>query len=72
VSKIIEFQLKQEHIPLIQLLKFVGVASSGSDASMLVEENQVLCNGIIETRKRYKVKDGDVISTLKHEIRVKK
>lgn len=55
------FNLKQEFIPLIQLLKFVGIANSGSEASYLVETSQVVCNGQIELRKRYKVKSGDVI-----------
>lgn len=63
-SKIINFSLTQDFIPLIQLLKYTGVAESGAHASILVENNEVLCNKVLETRKRYKVKSGDVIETL--------
>lgn len=58
----ITFPLKEEFIPLIQLLKFTGVAESGAHASELVLEGMVLCNGETETRKRYKVRKGDTIS----------
>jgi ribosome-associated protein len=72
VKPIIIFKLKQEFIPLIQLLKFVGIANSGSEASFLVESNQVLCNKMIETRKRYKVKLGDIIEVNKQIIQIEK
>jgi len=55
------FLLKEEFIPLIQLLKYTGIAESGAHASELVVSQQVLCNQVIETRKRYKVKRGDKI-----------
>ncbi len=58
----ITFPLKEEFIPLIQLLKFTGVAESGAHASELVLEGMVFCNGETETRKRYKVRKGDTIS----------
>lgn len=55
------FVLKEEFIPLIQLLKYTGIADSGARASELVSDGLVLCNGAPETRKRYKVRKGDVI-----------
>ncbi len=58
----IPFELKEEFIPLIQLLKYTGVAESGAHASELVLEGVVLCNGQPETRKRYKVRKGDTIT----------
>ena len=70
-SKIIDFSLTQEFIPLIQLLKYTGVAESGAHASQLVTENEVFCNTIIETRKRYKVKSGDTITAIGYTIKVK-
>ncbi|MCC6817315.1 MAG: RNA-binding S4 domain-containing protein [Bacteroidia bacterium] len=57
----IEFALKEEFIPLIQLLKYTGVAESGAHASELVSDGAVVCNNAVETRKRYKVRQGDVI-----------
>ncbi len=61
--KDIQFQLKTEFIPLIQLLKYTGVADSGADASAMVLNHEVLCNGQLELRKRYKVIKGNVIET---------
>lgn len=61
--KEITFQLQSEFIPLIQLLKYTGVADSGADASAMVLNQEVLCNGSIELRKRYKVVKGDQIET---------
>ena len=68
---IINFQLKEEFIPLIQLLKYTGIPESGAHASEMVVEGLVYCNGEIETRKRYKVKSGDVIVFEDETIEVK-
>lgn len=57
----IVFRLKEEFIPLIQLLKFTGLAESGAMASDMVLSGEVICNGVPETRKRYKVRSGDVV-----------
>lgn len=61
--KEIIFKLKEDFIPLIQLLKYTGIADSGAHASELVVTRQVVCNGEIELRKRYKVVIGDIIVT---------
>ena len=55
------FLLKEEFIPLIQLLKYTGIAESGAHASELVLSGSVYCNDAVETRKRYKVRKGDRI-----------
>lgn len=57
----IKFELRDEFIPLIQLLKFTGLADSGAMASDMVVDGLVTCNGNPETRKRYKVRKGDII-----------
>ena len=64
------FNLKEDYIPLIQLLKYTGLAESGAHASELVLEGLVLCNGEVETRKRYKVKSGDIIQVETETIKV--
>ncbi len=66
----ITFQLKTDFIPLIQLLKFTGVAESGAHASEMVVNHEVKCNGEIELRKRYKVVKGDVVRVSNHSITV--
>jgi|APGre2960657444_1045066.scaffolds.fasta_scaffold75532_2 ribosome-associated protein len=67
----IKFQLKEEFIPLIQLLKYTNIAESGAHASEMVVDGSVYCNGQVETRKRYKVKSGDIIVFENETIEVK-
>jgi ribosome-associated protein len=64
------FSLKEEFIPLIQLLKYTGIAESGAHASELVLSGEVSCNGKAETRKRYKVRKGDKINVGDQEISI--
>ena len=66
----IEFQLKDEFIPLIQLLKFTGVAESGAMASDMVISGLIACNGKTEVRKRYKVRKGDLIQSDSFQIQI--
>ena len=56
-----EFKITGEYIELIQLLKAIGLAQTGGHAKMIVEEEMVLRNGELETRKRAKLIVGDVI-----------
>ncbi|UKJ07766.1 RNA-binding S4 domain-containing protein [Solitalea lacus] len=57
------FKLNTEYIELIKLLKASGIAENGGHAQALVEANQIKVNGAVETRKRAKLKAGDVIET---------
>lgn len=56
-----EFKIEGEYIELIQLLKVLGIASTGGHAKFIVDEGEVLRNGDVETRKRAKLIPGDVI-----------
>jgi ribosome-associated protein len=58
----LDFKLEGPYIELIQLLKVVGVAQTGGHAKMIVDEEDVVRNGEIETRRRAKVIVGDVIA----------
>ncbi len=55
------FELKTEYIELIKLLKIMGIAETGGHAKQLVEGEEVLYNGAVDTRKRLKVRKGDCI-----------
>jgi ribosome-associated protein len=55
------FELTGEYIELIKLLKLMHIAESGSHAKYLVEEGEVRVNNKTETRKRAKLRQGDVI-----------
>ena len=66
----IEFELKvdEENISLIQLLKVVGLVRSGGEAQQLVIQNMVKLNGQIETRKRAKIRKGDIVECMGKKI----
>lgn len=50
-----------EYIDLISLLKLKQIAQSGGDAKMLVSEGMVIVNDELESRKRRKLRRGDVV-----------
>ncbi|WP_107038282.1 RNA-binding S4 domain-containing protein [Brumimicrobium mesophilum] len=57
----IEFNLEGEYIELIQLLKALTIAQTGGHAKMIVEDGVVVRDGEVETRKRAKIRKGDII-----------
>lgn len=56
-----KFELEDDFIELFKLLKVTGVAESGAQAKMLIEEEQVKRNGEVELRKRAKIVAGEKI-----------
>ncbi len=68
----IVFTLREgdEFIPLIALLKATGVVYSGSEAQEVVTAGMVLRNGEVETRKRAKIRPGEVIVFQNYEIEI--
>lgn len=68
----ITFELREgeDFIPLIALLKAVGVVESGSMAQEVVTAGLVRRNGEIELRKRAKIISGDIIEFEDCRIRV--
>jgi ribosome-associated protein len=50
-----------EYIELIKLLKLLRIAESGGQAKMMVEDGEVTLNGNPESRKRAKLRPGDVV-----------
>ena len=65
-----KFELEDEFIELFKLLKVTGVAESGAQAKMLIEEEQVKRNGEVELRKRAKIISGEVIEVGDEKIEV--
>lgn len=55
------FKIENEYIQLIQLLKASRIAQSGGEAQLLVNDGLVKVNGAIESRKRAKLRVGDVV-----------
>lgn len=55
------FKINGDFIELIGLLKALGIAETGGHAKAIVEDEVVMRNGELETRKRAKLIPGDII-----------
>ncbi len=66
----IQFKLEGEFIPLIALLKATGSVQSGGEAQTVVEDGLVKYNGVVDYRKRLKVRVGDKIDFMGRIIEV--
>lgn len=55
-------EIRTEFITMDKLLKFSGVADTGGQAFMMVEDGVVRLNGQLVTEKRKKVHPGDVVN----------
>ncbi len=66
----LDFTLIGEFIPLIQLLKATSLVQSGGEAQMVVSEGLVKYNGVVDYRKRLKVKKGDIVEFRGTKIKV--
>lgn len=68
----IEFKLtKGDYIQLAQLIKAVSISSNGAEAGVMVDDGVVTVNGAPESRKRAKIRVGDVVELLDHQIVVR-
>ena len=53
--------IDKQPVELYKILKFEGIESSGAQAKLVVDEGMVSVNGSVETRRRRKIVNGDVI-----------
>ena len=53
------FAIHTEYIDLLQFLKATGIAATGGEAKMLVDEGFIRVNGEAESRRRRKLRPGD-------------
>lgn len=53
--------LSRSPVELYKILKFEGIASSGAEAKLMIEQGLVKVNGELELRKRRKIIGGDII-----------
>lgn len=65
-----EFKLTKEFIELNKLLKILSLVESGGQANSLIADGFVRYNGEIDTRKRLKLRKGDVIEFAETLIRI--
>ncbi len=55
------FELRDEYIELIKLLKATGLCSTGGRAKIVVEDGMVKVDGQVEYRKRCKLRRGQTV-----------
>jgi ribosome-associated protein len=67
-----EFKLRaeDEFIPLCDLLKAAGLCESGGEAKHLIADGAVKVDGIIDTRKRRKVRSGELVEFNGEQVKV--
>jgi len=54
-------KISTEFIKLDALLKFAGIAETGGDAKIIVQDGEVKVNGEVCTQRGRKIRAGDVI-----------
>jgi ribosome-associated protein len=52
-------KINDEYIKLDSLLKFSGIAQTGGEAKLLIQNGQVLVNGEVCTMRGKKMRNGD-------------
>ena len=57
-----EVVIDTEYMSMDKLLKFSGIADTGGQAFMMVEDGIITLNGVLVTEKRKKVRPGDVVN----------
>jgi len=53
--------ITKEPVELYKILKFEGLVGTGGEAKIAIAEGLVTLNNVIETRKRKKIYDKDII-----------
>lgn len=56
-----EIKLREEYIKLGQALKAAGVAESGVDAKLMIQDGEAKVNGAVEYQRGKKLYDGDEV-----------
>ena len=55
------FDIRDEHIELCKLLKAAGLVMSGGEGKSVVADGLVTVDGEVETRKRKKIRPGQIV-----------
>ena len=69
-KSVLTFELTEDFIELIKLIKFMGLSETGGQAKLLVENGMVKVDGEIESRKRRKVRKGMTVMVGDETIKV--
>lgn len=66
-----EVVITHEPVELYKILKFESLVDSGGQAKTVIADGLVLVNGAVETRKRRKIHNGDVIRFAGEELKIR-
>ncbi|NBV43225.1 RNA-binding S4 domain-containing protein [bacterium] len=66
-----EYELTTDHIELSKLLKVTGLCETGGHAKLFITEGIVTVDGIVETRKKAKIRKGQVVRVDNQIIQIK-
>ncbi len=65
-----DVEISREPTELYKILKFENMVESGGEAKAVVAAGHVIVNGNVETQKRKKIMDGDIIEFAEEKIRI--
>jgi ribosome-associated protein len=65
-----EFNLKEEYIELDDLLKVMGLCTSGGMAKTAIIAGLVKVDGTVELLKRRKIRKGSIVEFQNHVVKV--
>jgi len=68
--RLIDLQLRGDHIALDALLKACGLASSGGEAKAMIVAGKVQVDGQVELRRGRKVRAGEAVGVHGARVRV--
>jgi ribosome-associated protein len=71
IQKEITLRSGKENLELHEFINIVGLVHSGGQAKHAIRSGQVMLNSAVETRKRKKLKNGDIIGYEKKKYQVK-
>ena len=63
-------KIRDEFIKLGQVLKLSGMADSGVDAKMIIQDGLVKVNGEVDLRRGRKIRSGDIVEYNNNSIRI--
>lgn len=64
----LKINIETEYIKLESLLKYAAICSSGGEAKILIQNEEVMVNGEICTQRGKKIRSGDIVELLGQKI----
>ena len=68
----IKFSISDDYIQLNSLLKATNLCDSGGMAKSVIDDGVVVVNSVVEFRRRYKARVGDIVEFAGEKIMITK